>query len=72
MRNPQYIGVVLVASGEGLWAGSLILAGYAAFLAVGYHLFVCFYEEPTLTRLFGEDYVRYTQTVPRWLPRIQP
>jgi protein-S-isoprenylcysteine O-methyltransferase Ste14 len=72
VRNPQYIGVVLVALGEALCSGSLILLGYAAFLAIGYHLFVRFYEEPTLRRLFGEDYVRYTQTVPRWLPKRCP
>ena len=68
VRNPQYIGVVLVALGEALLSGSVILAGYAAFLGVGYHLFVRFYEEPTLTQLFGQDYISYTQAVPRWLP----
>jgi protein-S-isoprenylcysteine O-methyltransferase Ste14 len=69
VRNPQYIGVVLVVLGEALLAGSLVLAGYAAVLAIGYHLFVVFYEEPTLTRLFGEDYVGYMRTVPRWMPK---
>ena len=72
VRNPQYIGVLLVALGEAVFSGSLILLGYAALLAIGYHLFVRFYEEPTLKRLFGEDYVRYTEAVPRWLPNIQP
>jgi protein-S-isoprenylcysteine O-methyltransferase Ste14 len=69
VRNPQYIGVVLVAMGEALWAGSPILLAYAAFLALGYHLFVRFYEEPTLHKLFGKDYERYCATVPRWLPK---
>jgi protein-S-isoprenylcysteine O-methyltransferase Ste14 len=69
VRNPQYIGVVLVASGEAIFSSSLILLGYGLFLAIGYHLFVRFYEEPTLKRLFGEDYVRYTETVPRWVPK---
>jgi protein-S-isoprenylcysteine O-methyltransferase Ste14 len=68
VRNPQYIGVVLVVLGEALFAGSLVLGGYAAVLAIGYHLFVVFYEEPTLEKLFGDDYVRYTRAVPRWLP----
>ena len=69
VRNPQYMGVVLVSLGEALSSGSLILLGYAAFLAIGYHLFVCFYEEPILHKLFGEEYVRYTKAVPRWLPK---
>lgn len=69
VRNPQYVGVVLVALGEAFSFGSFILLGYAGLLAVSYHLFVRFYEEPTLKRVFGEDYVRYTKAVPRWLPK---
>jgi protein-S-isoprenylcysteine O-methyltransferase Ste14 len=69
VRNPQYVGVVLTALGEALFSGGLILLGYAALLAVGYHLFVRFYEEPTLKRIFGDDYVHYTEAVPRWLPK---
>ena len=69
VRNPQYVGVVLVVVGEALLTGAAVLFGYAAFLAVGYHLFVRYYEEPTLGRLFGEAYARYREAVPRWLPR---
>jgi protein-S-isoprenylcysteine O-methyltransferase Ste14 len=69
VRNPQYAGVVLVAVGETLLTGRVVLFGYAAVLAVGYHLFVRRYEEPTLGRLFGESYARYRAAVPRWLPR---
>jgi protein-S-isoprenylcysteine O-methyltransferase Ste14 len=69
VRNPQYIGVVLVVMSEALLSGSLILLGYAAFSAICYHLLVCLYEEPTLKRLFGEDYARYCAVVPRWIPK---
>jgi protein-S-isoprenylcysteine O-methyltransferase Ste14 len=69
VRNPQYIGVVLVVMGEAIFSGSLVLLGYAAFLAICYHLFVRFYEEPTLQRLFGEEYARYCAAIPRWLPK---
>jgi protein-S-isoprenylcysteine O-methyltransferase Ste14 len=69
LRNPQYVGVVLVVIGEALLTGMVILFGYAALMAVGYHLFVRYYEEPTLGRLFGEAYARYREAVPRWLPR---
>src|SRR5262245_52628590 len=72
VRNPQYIGVVLVVMGQAIVAGSLFLLGYAALLAVGYHQFVLNYEEPTLTRLFGEEYKRYCLSVSRWLPRLSP
>jgi protein-S-isoprenylcysteine O-methyltransferase Ste14 len=69
VRNPQYVGVVLVVLGEALLTGMVVLFGYAAFFAIGYHLFVKYYEEPTLDRLFGESYARYREAVPRWLPR---
>jgi protein-S-isoprenylcysteine O-methyltransferase Ste14 len=69
VRNPQYLGVVLVAVGEALLTGAVVLLGYAAVLAVAYHLFVRYYEEPTLGRRFGEAYARYREAVPRWLPR---
>ena len=69
VRNPQYVGVVLVVVGEALLSGRVVLFGYAALLAIGYHLFVRYYEEPTLGRLFGEPYARYRAAVPRWLPR---
>jgi len=48
--------------------GRILLFGYAVFLAIGYHLFVRFYEEPTLRRKFGEEYVQYCAAVSRWLP----
>jgi protein-S-isoprenylcysteine O-methyltransferase Ste14 len=68
-RNPQYVGVVLVALSEAVLSGRTLLFGYAVFLAVSYHLFVRFYEEPTLRRMFGEDYAHYCAMVSRWLPR---
>jgi protein-S-isoprenylcysteine O-methyltransferase Ste14 len=69
VRNPQYVGVVLVVVGEALLTGMVVLFGYAALFAIGYHIFVKYYEEPTLGRLFGEPYDRYREAVPRWLPR---
>jgi len=41
---------------------------FVATLAVG--LFVKFYEEPTLRKMFGPDYEEYRGTVPRWIPRL--
>jgi len=69
VRNPQYVGALLVVIGEALLTEAVILLGYAGVLAITYHLFVRYYEEPTLGRLFGEAYSRYCEAVPRWLPR---
>jgi protein-S-isoprenylcysteine O-methyltransferase Ste14 len=44
---------------------------WAAILLVAFHLFVITYEEPTLTRLFGDDYETYRRPVGRWIPQLR-
>ena len=34
--------------------------------------FVRWYEEPVLLTSYGEEYQRYRQAVPAWLPRLRP
>jgi protein-S-isoprenylcysteine O-methyltransferase Ste14 len=38
-------------------------------VALGVHLFVVFYEEPTLRKKFDGDYGNYCENVRRWWPR---
>jgi hypothetical protein len=38
-------------------------------MAACFHLFVTGYEERTLARRFGPDYLAYRRAVPRWIPR---
>jgi protein-S-isoprenylcysteine O-methyltransferase Ste14 len=71
VRNPMYIGVALVIFGEAVLFRSLHLAEYGAAMLMTVHIFVVFYEEPTLRRQFGEEYEKYRQTVPRWIPRFR-
>jgi protein-S-isoprenylcysteine O-methyltransferase Ste14 len=70
VRNPMYIGVALVILGESVIFRSLHLVLYAAAMLATAHIFVVLYEEPTLTRQFGESYEEYLRTVPRWLPKL--
>ena len=65
-RNPMYVGMLLVLMGEVLFAGSIRLLVYTIAVAVAFHLFVIFIEEPRLTRDFKADYLRYMNTVNRW------
>lgn len=69
VRNPIYIAALLIVGGEAWLFLSLPLILYAAALAVGFHLFVIGYEEPTLRRRFGQAYIEYQRTVSRWIPR---
>jgi protein-S-isoprenylcysteine O-methyltransferase Ste14 len=70
-RNPMYISVLLVLAGESLLFQSARLLEYAALVAICFHLFVLLQEEPTLRRKMGAAYERYTQDVPRWIPRLR-
>jgi protein-S-isoprenylcysteine O-methyltransferase Ste14 len=69
VRNPMYVGVLLILLGEGIVFASQTILGYALLAWLFFHLFVVFYEEPTLRRKFGAFYEEYCRTVPRWIPR---
>ncbi|TFG97145.1 MAG: isoprenylcysteine carboxylmethyltransferase family protein, partial [Calditrichales bacterium] len=59
VRNPMYLGALLILLGHILWFQSLRLLIYAAALTAAFHLFVVFYEEPVLRRKFGDSYEDY-------------
>ena len=69
VRNPMYIGVLLIILGQAIAYGSLILVVYAVVMWLVVHAFVVLYEEPDLLRRFGDSYESYRRAVPRWLPR---
>jgi protein-S-isoprenylcysteine O-methyltransferase Ste14 len=69
VRNPMYVGVLSAIVGQALWFRSTSIAWYAAAFALGFHIAVIGYEEPTLRRTFGDAYVDYCRRVPRWMPR---
>ena len=68
VRNPIYLAALLVVLGEAWLFLSLPLLLYAGMMAICFHLFVIGYEERTLRRRFGDTYLEYQRTVPRWLP----
>ena len=69
VRNPMYLVNIAIVIGSGILFQSWFLFVWAAVLLVAFHLFVIFYEEPTLDRVFGDDYETYRRTVGRWIPR---
>ncbi|MFZ0889697.1 MAG: isoprenylcysteine carboxylmethyltransferase family protein [Candidatus Binataceae bacterium] len=71
VRNPGYISVAAMIVGQALIFGSVDVLIYAALAAICFHLFVVFYEEPTLRAQFGAQYDEYCRSVPRWLPRFR-
>jgi len=71
VRNPMYLGVLLVLAGEALLFPSRGFLLYIIFFWLMVNLFVMGYEEPTLRKQFGESYLDYLRTVPRWIPRFR-
>jgi protein-S-isoprenylcysteine O-methyltransferase Ste14 len=68
-RNPLYNGNFLI------WMGFVVISGVLWFLpiailvfAIEYSLIVRF-EEGVLESTFGEEYLAYKRTTPRWIPR---
>jgi protein-S-isoprenylcysteine O-methyltransferase Ste14 len=69
VRNPLYIGNLLI------WMGFVVGSGLVWFLPIALVLFaveytlIVRYEEGVLESIFGEEYVAYKRRTPRWLPR---
>ncbi len=68
-RNPMYVGVLCVIVGEAVLTESWWVAAYGGLVALMFNLFIRLYEEPTLSRRFGEEWAAYRRRVPRWIGR---
>ena len=71
VRNPMYIGAGLALGGAALFYNSVWLLAYVVLFLLAAHIFVVWYEEPTLRRTFGEEYDSYCRRVRRWWPKIR-
>jgi protein-S-isoprenylcysteine O-methyltransferase Ste14 len=71
VRNPMYVAGLVALLGWILWSPSLPLIVSPFLFVIAAHLFVTFYEEPTLNRKFGTAYEEYCRRVPRWIPKIK-
>jgi len=68
VRNPMYLGVLLVVLGWAAFFEAPWLLRYAAAGALLFHVFVLLVEEPVLHRKFGAEYDSYRRAVRRWWP----
>jgi protein-S-isoprenylcysteine O-methyltransferase Ste14 len=72
VRNPIYVGFVIILAGQALLFGS---AGLVKYTAVAWCIGAAaarFYEEPRLARKFGAEYQDYRRAVRAWIPRLHP
>ena len=69
VRNPIYLGALLVQLGYIAWFGSIWLIAYFLFFILAFHLLIVLIEEPVLKNTFGGEYEEYRNHIPRWLPK---
>lgn len=72
MRNPMYVGVIILVVGWSVLLTSPVLMCYALILGVGFHIRVLIHEEPWLESQFGNEWREYRSAVGRWVPRLTP
>ena len=72
VRNPMITSVLFMLTAE-----ALLLQSWPIFLwLLAFFLLNCIYfplfEERSLEKRFGKDYLEYKKHVPRWIPRLTP
>ena len=72
LRNPLYVGNVLIYCGIGVMANAL--SPWLVIIALAYFVFqyamIVSLEEEFLEKEFGEGYLEFKKNVPRFLPRL--
>ena len=70
VRNPQYLGILLLTFGMNIqWLTILTLLLWPALVIVYYRL--AKEEAKEIEEKFGEEYLKYKQKVPMFIPRLQ-
>ncbi len=71
VRNPIYLGALIVQFGFIFWFGSIVSILYTLFFFLTFHFLIMVVEEPILRNQFGAAYEEYCRKVPRWMPRLK-
>lgn len=66
-RNPMYLGMTLIYCAIGIAANAPVVFWMLIPLAVTIHYGVVLREERYMAGKFGQPYIDYANTVPRWL-----
>lgn len=71
VRNPLYVFSFVGAIGMGACSGSITIATLFFVLSFVVFRLVVSREEAALRAIFGQEYIEYCRTVPRFLPNIR-
>ncbi len=74
LRNPLYFGNMFIYVGVSIMTGAWL--PYLMYLVIFFfsiqYAFIVRLEEGKLSDLFGDEYMKYKEEVPRFFPRISP
>jgi protein-S-isoprenylcysteine O-methyltransferase Ste14 len=68
IRHPIYSGTILFYAGLAVSTLSLISLGLLVIIFIFYD-YIAKYEEKLLENKYGEEYLKYKKTVPKWIPK---
>jgi protein-S-isoprenylcysteine O-methyltransferase Ste14 len=71
VRNPLYVGNMMIYFGVGIMANTPILAIVALIYFFFQYTMIVSLEEEALVRLFGQEYITYVGMVPRFVPTFK-
>lgn len=71
-RNPMISGVSIALLGEVILFGSVPLLIWFLYFTITNSIYIRKKEEPLLEQNFGEEYIEYKSSVPRFIPRQKP
>lgn len=66
-RNPLYLGIILLYAGIAFGTGSVWSLLFLPLVIIWLYYVAILPEEKKLEQQFGEKYIRYKKSVPRWL-----
>lgn len=72
VRNPMYVAVVSIVTGQAMLLARTVLYTYSTIAWLVMAGFVRFHEEPSLRQRFGADCDRYCTHARAWIPRVAP
>lgn len=72
VRNPMITGVLLFLVAETLAFQSWPIAAWTVVFLIANMIYFPLSEERQLEARFGDEYRRYKENVPRWIPRVEP
>ena len=71
VRNPFLLAVIIALWGEAIYMQRWPMVAYALIFTWVIHLWVVFFEEPSLEKRFPKEYKSYREVVPRWFPHFR-